>query len=84
MYASSRTSLTETLRRSARAFTLSSQAFLHPGMLALLYFPTMHKYLVLFPLLAVAVHPLFFAAFTEAVAGRRQRRQLAPEVRRDE
>lgn len=80
-------SLTETLRHSSHAFTLSSRAFFNPGMLALLYFPAEHKYAVYTPLFASAVIPLFVAALKEIVAWRKQRRQhdnTKPDVRRIE
>lgn len=78
MYRTSATSLTETLRHSARALTLSSRAFFNPGMLALLYFPAEHKYAVYTPMFASAVIPLFVAALKELAAWRRQRRQNTP------
>ena len=75
MYDASTTSLIQTFRHSARAFTLSSRAFFDPGMLALLYFPAEHKYAVYTPMFASAVIPLFVAALREIFAWRRQRNQ---------
>lgn len=77
MYASSQTSLPESLYHSACALTLASRAFFNPGMLALLYFPAEHKYAVYTPLFASAVIPLFVAALRELVAWRKQRMQRA-------
>lgn len=75
MYEASRTSLTETLRHSAHALTLSSRAFFNPGMLALLYFPAEHKYAVYTPMFASAIIPLFVAVLRELIAWKRERNQ---------
>lgn len=68
-------SLDESLVHSSRALTLSSNAFFHPGMLALLYFPAEHKYAVYTPLFASAMIPLLVAALREVGAWRKERRE---------
>ncbi|KIK51930.1 hypothetical protein GYMLUDRAFT_979740 [Collybiopsis luxurians FD-317 M1] len=60
---------------SARALTLSSKAFFHPGMLAMLYFPAEHKYAVYTPLFASAMIPLAAAVVREIAAWRKERRE---------
>ncbi|KAG6873091.1 hypothetical protein C0995_003137 [Termitomyces sp. Mi166 len=79
MFETSKESLVDLFRLSARAFTLSSRAFFSPGMLAMLYFPAEHKYAVYTPLFASAVIPLFVAALREIAAWRRQRKATALE-----
>ncbi|KAF7316382.1 GPI transamidase component PIG-S [Mycena indigotica] len=75
IYASPIKSLNATLQHSANALTLASRAFFNPGMLALLYFPTEHKFAVYMPLFASAVIPLLATAVREIAAWRRQRRE---------
>ncbi|KAF9530240.1 phosphatidylinositol-glycan biosynthesis class S protein-domain-containing protein [Crepidotus variabilis] len=65
MYDTSHSSLRQTFEFSARSFNLASRAFSNPGLLALLYFPTEHKYAVYTPLFATSGLPLFFAALRE-------------------
>ncbi|KAJ4487670.1 phosphatidylinositol-glycan biosynthesis class S protein-domain-containing protein [Lentinula aciculospora] len=74
-YARNNITLNEMLAYSARALTLSSKAFFHPGMLAMLYFPTEHKYAVYTPLFASAMIPLLAAALREIAAWRKERRE---------
>ncbi|KAG6811407.1 hypothetical protein H0H92_007601 [Tricholoma furcatifolium] len=77
IFETSKSSLLNTFRLSAQAFTLSSRAFFNPGMLALLYFPAEHKYAVYTPMFASAVIPLFVAALREFASWRKQRRTEA-------
>ncbi|KAJ3755155.1 phosphatidylinositol-glycan biosynthesis class S protein-domain-containing protein [Lentinula raphanica] len=74
-YDSKNMTLNEMLAHSARALTLSSKAFFHPGMLAMLYFPAEHKYAVYTPLFASAMIPLLVAALREIASWRKQRRE---------
>ncbi|PPQ67761.1 hypothetical protein CVT24_002771 [Panaeolus cyanescens] len=67
-------SLIDIFTLSADAFNLSSRAFFNPGMLALLYFPTEHKYAVYAPLFASAIIPLFVSALREIVAWKKERK----------
>ncbi|KAF7318895.1 hypothetical protein HMN09_00225300 [Mycena chlorophos] len=73
-------SLNTTLHHSATALTLASRAFFNPGMLALLYFPTEHKFAVYMPLFASAVIPLLATVIREVAAWRKQRREAAVAV----
>jgi phosphatidylinositol glycan class S len=57
--------------------TLTSRAFFHPGMLALLYFPAEHKYAVYTPLFASAIIPLVAAAIREVLAWNKQRKDMS-------
>ncbi|KIY74019.1 hypothetical protein CYLTODRAFT_416297 [Cylindrobasidium torrendii FP15055 ss-10] len=66
-------SLTDAARLSSEAYTLASRAFFNPDMLAMLYFPTEHKYAVYTPLFASAVIPLIAAAVRELLAWRKQK-----------
>ncbi|KAF7325859.1 GPI transamidase component PIG-S [Mycena kentingensis (nom. inval.)] len=79
IYAPSSQSLNATLQHSASALTLASRAFFNPGMLALLYFPTEHKFAVYMPLFASAVIPLVATAVREIAAWRRTRREAAAQ-----
>ncbi|KAJ3710364.1 phosphatidylinositol-glycan biosynthesis class S protein-domain-containing protein [Lentinula guzmanii] len=74
-YASVNLTFAEMLAYSAQALTLSSKAFFHPGMLAMLYFPAEHKYAVYTPLFASAMIPLLAAALREIAAWRKERRE---------
>ncbi|KAJ3999220.1 phosphatidylinositol-glycan biosynthesis class S protein-domain-containing protein [Lentinula boryana] len=74
-YASVNLTFDEMLAYSAQALTLSSKAFFHPGMLAMLYFPAEHKYAVYTPLFASAMIPLLAAALREIAAWRKERRE---------
>lgn len=73
----SKKSLSDVFTSSTKAFTLSSRAFFNPGMLALLYFPTEHKYAVYAPLFASAIIPLFVSALREIIAWRKERKQAS-------
>jgi GPI-anchor transamidase subunit S len=74
-------SLSDLISQSAFASTLSSKAFFHPGMLALLYFPSEHKFAVYTPLFASALIPLAAAAIKEILAWRSERRTAAKKNR---
>ncbi|EJF59797.1 phosphatidylinositol-glycan biosynthesis class S protein [Dichomitus squalens] len=74
VHETSRSSPIAALKASARALTLSSRAFFNPGMLALLYFPTEHKYAVYTPLFASVAAPLVGAVLREIAAWRRARK----------
>jgi len=76
-FARTHLTLEEMLTLSARALTLSSKAFFHPGMLALLYFPAEHKYAVYTPLFATAMIPMLAAALRELAAWRKERKARA-------
>ncbi|KAI0754377.1 phosphatidylinositol-glycan biosynthesis class S protein-domain-containing protein [Daedaleopsis nitida] len=82
VHETSLSSPTAALKSSARALTLSSRAFFNPGMLALLYFPTEHKYAVYTPLFASIVAPLFGAIIREMMAWRRARRAAREEAQK--
>ncbi|KAF6764310.1 phosphatidylinositol-glycan biosynthesis class S protein-domain-containing protein [Ephemerocybe angulata] len=75
LYNSASTSLSQSFAYSAEAFNLASRAFFNPGMLALLYFPTEHKYAVYAPLFASGLVPLFVSALRELKAWKQQRAQ---------
>ncbi|KAJ3891189.1 phosphatidylinositol-glycan biosynthesis class S protein-domain-containing protein [Lentinula edodes] len=85
LFAHARNNLTlnEMLVHSARALTLSSKAFFHPGMLAMLYFPAEHKYAVYTPLFASAMIPLLAAGLREIAAWRKERREAARAAKKD-
>ncbi|KAJ7018805.1 phosphatidylinositol-glycan biosynthesis class S protein [Mycena alexandri] len=72
MYASASVSLNDTLHQSADALTLASRALFYPGMLALLYSPAEHKYVVYIGLLLGAI-PVMATTVKEIRAWRRQR-----------
>jgi phosphatidylinositol glycan class S len=67
-------SLEAALNHSASALSLSSRAFFHPSMLALLYFPDEHKYAVYTPLFGPMAVPLIIAAISEFKEWRKQRK----------
>ncbi|KAJ7745702.1 phosphatidylinositol-glycan biosynthesis class S protein [Mycena metata] len=73
MYTSASVSLNETIHQSADALTLASCAFFYPGMLALLYFPAEHKYVVYIALLLGGILPVMATTVREIRAWRRQR-----------
>jgi len=54
-----------TLLHSAQALVHSSSAFFHPTMVAMLYFPTEHKYAVYTPLFAPIAVPLVVTLLKE-------------------
>ncbi|GAW06892.1 gpi transamidase component pig-s [Lentinula edodes] len=82
-HAQNNLTLNEMLVHSARALTLSSKAFFHPGMLAMLYFPAEHKYAVYTPLFASAMIPLLAAGLREIAAWRKERREAARAAKKD-
>lgn len=63
------------LQGSARALKFASEAFFHPDMLAMLYFPPEHTYAVYLPLFAPALMPLVVAAVRELRAWKAERRE---------
>lgn len=62
------------LKASARASVHASKAFFNPNMVAMLYFPTEHKYAVYTPLFAPVAVPLVVAAIREVRAWMASRR----------
>ncbi|RPD69443.1 hypothetical protein L226DRAFT_515770 [Lentinus tigrinus ALCF2SS1-7] len=80
VHETSRSSPIAALKHSARALTLSSRAFFNPGMLALLYFPTEHKYAVYSPLFASVAAPLVGAVLREVAAWRRARKAAGEQA----
>jgi phosphatidylinositol glycan class S len=65
------------LAQSARALRFSSEAFFHPDMLGMLYFPPEHTYAVYLPLFAPGLMPLVVALLKELRAWREERRSKA-------
>ena len=66
-------------KHSAKAFTLSSNAFFNPGNLGMLYFPAEHKYAVYTPLFASIAAPLIAAVAREFMAWKKERKERAAE-----
>jgi phosphatidylinositol glycan class S len=60
------------LIESARALKFASEAFFHPDMLGMLYFPPEHTYAIYLPLFAPALMPLVFALVKEIRSWRQQ------------
>jgi phosphatidylinositol glycan class S len=72
----SNSSLEQAVANSIKSSTLSSQAFFNPGMLALLYFPMEHIWVVYAPLFAPVSLPLVAAAVRELKRWRIERNAL--------
>ncbi|WFD32497.1 hypothetical protein MSPP1_003545 [Malassezia sp. CBS 17886] len=66
--------LQRALALAAQAQTLASEAFFHPSMLAMLYFPDEHKYAVYTPLFGPLIVPLLVALLRELRAWRSRHR----------
>jgi phosphatidylinositol glycan class S len=63
--------LERALERASRAYSLATEAFSHPTLMAMLYFPDEHKMAVYFPLMVPTLLPLLINAAKEFKRWRR-------------
>ncbi|KAH9836162.1 phosphatidylinositol-glycan biosynthesis class S protein-domain-containing protein [Rhodofomes roseus] len=76
-YSTAPSSSTEALTFASKAQSVASRAFFNPGMLALLYFPTEHKWAVYAPLFASVTAPLLASLIREVLAWKKERKAKA-------